>query len=359
MQRGHNTFEVDARRRLELQPETIRKVRRQRHPRTLASRRRAAHKSLELLEIDPADRLGKACLTAVPSVSQASLVAGTRRFPPPSRLDEPMSNWDLSALGYQRSFARLCAGAIPFILDGITDAPGIRLLDAGCGTGELSAAAALAGYSVLGVDSSPQMVKLARASHPGIRFAHADLTALKNLTAPGDLTALDDASACFDSVASNFVINHTADPRAAMSELYRVLTPGGIAAVTIWPYRVSELGTVWSEVLARSGAVKSPVERLPPHLDFERTCSGMRDLMRRADFTDVRSDEIEVHLSLSPDDLWAGAEAGIAVIGAAYANADAAMRERMWRVFSDIVEPATSGGLLHFTATAILAVGRR
>ena len=263
-----------------------------------------------------------------------------------------MSNWDFAALGYQRSFARLCAGAIPFILDGIADAPGIRLLEAGCGTGELAAAAALAGYSVLGVDSSPQMLELARASHPGIRFAHADLMAL------GDSTALDDAGACFDAVASNFVINHTADPRAAMSELYRVLTPGGIAAVTIWPYRMSELGTVWTEVLARSGAVKPPIERLPTHLDFERTCDGMRDLVRGAGFADVRSDEIEVNFSLTPDDLWAGAEAGIAVIGAAYTNADAAMRERMWRVFSDIVEPAASGGLLHFAATAILAVGR-
>ena len=270
-----------------------------------------------------------------------------------------MSNWDFAALGYQRSFARLCAGAIPFILDGIADAPGIRLLEAGCGTGELSAAAALAGYSVLGIDSSPQMLELARASHPGIRFAHADLTALGTLTALGDLTALDDAGACFDAVASNFVINHTADPRAAMKELSRVLTPGGIAAVTIWPHRMSQLGTVWSEVLARSGAVKPIIERLPTHLDFERTCDGMRDLMRGAGFADVRSDEIEVNLSLTPDDLWAGAEAGIAVIGAAYTNADAAMRKRMWRVFSDIVEPATSGGLLHFTATAILAAGRR
>ena len=48
--------------------------------------------------------------------------------------------------------------------------PGERILDLGCGTGELTACLAAAGAAVEGVDASPRMIAAARAAHPGVAF---------------------------------------------------------------------------------------------------------------------------------------------------------------------------------------------
>ncbi|WP_173668413.1 class I SAM-dependent methyltransferase, partial [Thermobifida fusca] len=54
------------------------------------------------------------------------------------------------------------------LLDLLNAAPGERVLDAGCGTGDHVAQLAAAGVDVLGVDISPEMVARAAARFPGI-----------------------------------------------------------------------------------------------------------------------------------------------------------------------------------------------
>ena len=48
---------------------------------------------------------------------------------------------------------------------------GLSVLDAGCGTGYLTAKLAAKGAKPIGVDFSPQMVELARAAHPNEDFS--------------------------------------------------------------------------------------------------------------------------------------------------------------------------------------------
>lgn len=264
-----------------------------------------------------------------------------------SRLNRRMSKWNADARGYERSFARLCSGAIPFLLEAIADAPGRRLLDAGSGTGELADRADRAGHSVVAVDASEEMVALARRSHPGIRFE------------VGDVGALRLADATFDAVTMNFVVNHTADPRASLREVRRVLTSDGIISATIWPYRVSQLNTLWNEVLVRSGAIKPVIERLRPELDFGRTPEGLAGLLTDTGFGSVNAHEIDFGFQIAPVDLWSGAEAGIAIIGETYRVYDATMRRRMADIFYELADSSASGGMLNFASTAIIAVGRR
>ena len=57
-------------------------------------------------------------------------------------------------------------------------APGSRVLDAGSGTGRVSAALADRGHTVVGVDVDPQLIEAARADHPEPRFVVADLASL-------------------------------------------------------------------------------------------------------------------------------------------------------------------------------------
>ena len=67
--------------------------------------------------------------------------------------------WNKIRRGYQRRLTEIYRFLIP---------PGMRVLEIGCGTGDLLAALEPS-YGV-GVDLSPEMVKLARARHPNLSF---------------------------------------------------------------------------------------------------------------------------------------------------------------------------------------------
>lgn len=103
--------------------------------------------------------------------------------------------------------------------------PGMRLLDVGCGPGTITAdlAGRVAPGEVVGVDASPAVLELARATAiergVPVTFREADIGAL-----PFD----DDA---FDVVHAHQVLQHLGDPVAALREMRRVTRPGGWVAV--------------------------------------------------------------------------------------------------------------------------------
>jgi SAM-dependent methyltransferase len=94
------------------------------------------------------------------------------------------------------------------------------VLEIGCGIGTVSATLARErGWSVVGTDYDPEQVGLAKRRHPeheGLRFQREDAT---RLTFP-------DAS--FDLEVAQMVFHHIPDWPAAVTELARVLRPGGL-----------------------------------------------------------------------------------------------------------------------------------
>jgi SAM-dependent methyltransferase len=96
-----------------------------------------------------------------------------------------------------------------------------RVLDAGCGTGRMSAYLAARGCLVEGVDLSPGMVAMARRDHPGLPFE------------VGSLSELPSADAVFAGVLLCYSIIHTPPPglAAVVAEVARVLRPGGYVLV--------------------------------------------------------------------------------------------------------------------------------
>jgi len=89
-----------------------------------------------------------------------------------------------------------------------------RVLDAGCGTGEFAERVQReTGADVRAVDLSPRMVALTAAR--GVPAHPADLQSLP----------LDDGT--FDVVVANWVLHHVEDLERGLSELARVLRPGG------------------------------------------------------------------------------------------------------------------------------------
>ena len=98
---------------------------------------------------------------------------------------------------------------------------GLRLkrsvLDAGCGTGEVTAEIAeLTGGTVTGVDADADLVGYASAAHPGIRFVEAECASM-----PFE-------GASFDLVTCHFFIMWLREPAACLGEMARVLEPGGV-----------------------------------------------------------------------------------------------------------------------------------
>jgi SAM-dependent methyltransferase len=104
--------------------------------------------------------------------------------------------------------------------------PGASLLDVGCGPGTITIdlARSVAPGQVVGLDASTEVVSRAQAL--------AAATGLTNLRFEvGDLLALDYGDATFEVVHAHQVLQHLADPAAALAELRRVLRAGGILAV--------------------------------------------------------------------------------------------------------------------------------
>jgi ubiquinone/menaquinone biosynthesis C-methylase UbiE len=100
--------------------------------------------------------------------------------------------------------------------------PGDRVLDLGCGSGAFTALAAAAGAaSVIGADVAEAALARARTAHPELDFR------LVGIDGP---LPLDDVSA--DLVWCSEVIEHIADTAAWLSEVRRVLAPGGRLLLT-------------------------------------------------------------------------------------------------------------------------------
>lgn len=92
--------------------------------------------------------------------------------------------------------------------------PGERILDVGCGTGQLTRAIADTGASVVGVDRSPEMIADARRNYSDLQFEVADAAALPYR---------ED----FDAVFSNAALHWVRDAEGAVAGIRRALKPGG------------------------------------------------------------------------------------------------------------------------------------
>jgi 2-polyprenyl-3-methyl-5-hydroxy-6-metoxy-1,4-benzoquinol methylase len=99
------------------------------------------------------------------------------------------------------------------------DLRGCKLLDAGCGTGYFSQRALTASANVVSLDIGVNLLKEARKKGAPQPVA-------------GDVTRLAFHDDTFDVVISSECIEHTPSPQTAVSELIRVLRPGGTLVVT-------------------------------------------------------------------------------------------------------------------------------
>src|SRR5262245_50998161 len=140
--------------------------------------------------------------------------------------------------------------------------------DLGCGTGQVSAALAPFVQRIVAVDGSAAMLQAAKR-----RFHDVDNVELRR----GDLEALPIDDARLDAATLMLVLHHITDPAKALTEVARVLKPGGrLVVVDMLPhdresYR-QQMGHVWlgfsephmTRLLTDAGFESFRIVALPP-----------------------------------------------------------------------------------------------
>jgi ubiquinone/menaquinone biosynthesis C-methylase UbiE len=100
-----------------------------------------------------------------------------------------------------------------------------RVVDVGTGTGFVAAGLAPRVTSVVGVDSSPATLAVAADNLDALGLDNVRLT-----EGTVDALPLDDDSV--DAAVANMVLHHAQDPTAMLTEMARVVRPGGMVAIT-------------------------------------------------------------------------------------------------------------------------------
>jgi len=168
-------------------------------------------------------------------------------------------------------FSRHMEGGARDFYERLQVAPGCRLLDVGCGSGQLALMAAEDGLEVTGVDIASNWVERARtraqAEGLRVRFEEADAEALP----------FEDAS--FDVVASLIGAMFAPQPNLVAKELLRVCVPGGTIAMANWTLQgfVGQMFKAVAKFIAPSG-MPSPVLWGDEATVRERLGKGLSDL---------------------------------------------------------------------------------
>ncbi len=136
---------------------------------------------------------------------------------------------------------------------------GMRCLDVAAGTGAFSLVAAETGADVLATDFSPLMIEQLQR-----KCARRGIQRVSTAVMDGQNLNLDDGS--FDVAASVFGLIFFPDHHRGLTELHRVLKPGGRAVVVAWgvPHRVEIMNLMGEALLAADIELPQAAEEAPP-----------------------------------------------------------------------------------------------
>jgi ubiquinone/menaquinone biosynthesis C-methylase UbiE len=169
---------------------------------------------------------------------------------------------------------------------------GLRLLDAGCGTGASTAAllAVAPEAEIVAVDASSGMLSQAAAKRwpSSVRFVHSRIEDIAYAGVHGP----------FDGILAAYLVRNLADKDGQLRAFRALLRPGGILAAHEYSVNDSRLATlVWNAVCAAiiipSGRLRSGDAALYRYLrrsvnEFDGAAC-FRDRLRAAGFTNVHS----------------------------------------------------------------------
>jgi SAM-dependent methyltransferase len=204
-----------------------------------------------------------------------------------------------NAEAYERMMGRWSRRLAPLLIrfGGVSD--GDRVLDVGCGTGSLSfTLPEIANVAaVAGIDLTPAFVEFARtrSTDPRFTFRQADARALP----------FEDDS--FDRAYSMLVLQFIPDAARAVSEMRRVVRPGGTVTAAVWDdfSGLPHVRLLWDTAATLDPSIERPLFR-PLSAPNE-----MEGVWREVGLVDVEQTSLLIRMEFSCfDDYWSPFLAG-------------------------------------------------
>src|SRR6478735_7503932 len=208
------------------------------------------------------------------------------------RMAEQQIRFDDGA-GYEQMMGIWSRSAGEIFLDWMAPPAGLRWIDIGCGNGAFTELLVerCNPVEVQGIDPSEGQLAFAR-TRPGSRLAKFQ---------QGDAMALPFPDSSFDAAVMALVLVFVPDPAKGVSEMVRVVVPGGAVVTYMWDMLGGGFPSdpIYSEIQAME-----IVPTRPPRMDASRM-ESLRDLWIGAGLEDLQTREITVHRTFTNfDDFW-------------------------------------------------------
>lgn len=268
-------------------------------------------------------------------------------------MDQPSSTFSAaSGDGYELQMGRWSRLLASKFLDfaGIKDQG--RALDAGCGTGALSAELLRRTecLEIVGVDISPAYV--AHVSH--------SIDDPRALFEVGDLTSLSFNAESFDQVYSQLVLHFVPDTPRAVNEMIRVTKPGGRISAAVWDARG---GLIFNRFFLDTAAMIDPVAEELRKNAFTRPMTRPGELLqawKEAGLEELRAGDITFRTEFTSfDDYWAPFDGEDGPIPAYLRSATSDIRHRVKDAVRLAYLDGEEDGPRSYTATTWVATGKK
>jgi SAM-dependent methyltransferase len=250
-----------------------------------------------------------------------------------------------SADGYERLMGRWSRRLAPMLIDFTGLANGNRVLDVGCGTGSLAfTLAETPGLrEIVAVDYSPVFVEAAtrRNTDPRITIQQADACALP----------FEDNR--FDRAMSLLVLHFVPEAGKAVSEMVRVVRPGGVVAAAVWDHYggMSGMRMMWDTVVMLDENAL-PLRRKYCFQPMMRP-GEMKESFIAQGLVDVEETSLLIRMEYSSfEDYWDPIAAGEGPLGKYVAGLDPAKRRAVDAAVRAAYEAGEPDGPRSFASVA-------
>jgi SAM-dependent methyltransferase len=246
---------------------------------------------------------------------------------------------------YDRHEGRTSRRLAQLFQRGIGVYPGQTGLDVGCGTGGLTyeMAALLGPDKVRAIDPSAPYVEACREKVWGVEVTE------------GRAEELPYADGQFDIVLAQLVLSYLEDPLAGVTEMRRVLHPGGTVAACVWDVagEMHLLRSFWEAASAVDPEGAEPYDERNHPL---RAQHELGQLWKSCGFGAVSLGQLEVTgFYRDFDDLWAPFPTGVGISGAYTASLDEEHQQELrGELFKRLGSPE---GFFELTALALYVAG--
>ena len=246
-------------------------------------------------------------------------------------------SFQVSGDAYDSFMGRYSRRLADVFIDSLDPGDVASVLDVGCGPGALTTSLVrrFGSSSVVACDPSPSFVADCAERHPGVEVRLGRAEAIP----------YDDESV--DAVLAQLVFHFVSDPELMMSELRRVVRPGGLVAGCVWDFAegMELLRAFWDAALELDPDAPDEARSLRFGKPGE-----IVELLDGAGFVDSREWTLRVTSTyVDFDELWAGFLQGIGPAGSYCVGlapvARLALRSTMFRRLGEPAGPFTLSAL--------------